>query len=173
MGIVHDTGVFQYSCATPATFRAAAALLETGIDAPALIESTFFEKTYAQNQVLGRALLESVVFMDGKCIASSVSRSEMEFFGVNEKELEGIVSQLRVTKGVEVAVFMYELEQNVYKVSLRSKKYIDVSKVAQYFGGGGHIRAAGFTMPGTTHDIINNLSKQVELQFEQLEEAEK
>ena len=165
MGIVHDTGVFQYSCTSPDTLRAAADLLSRGINAPALIEHTFYEKTYAQNQILGRALLESIVFMDGACIFTSLTKAVMQFYGVTAKELEGIVSQLRVTKGVEVAIFMYELEPNVYKVSLRSKEKVDVSRIARYFGGGGHVRAAGFTMPGTVHDVINNLSKQIELQL--------
>lgn len=171
LGIVHDTGVFQYSCAAPETFRVAAALLEKGVDAPTLIESTFYAKSYAQNQILGRALLESILFMNGRCIASSVTKEEMEFYGVTSKDLEGIVSQLRVTEGVELAVFMYELETGVFKVSLRSKKTIDVSQIAQCFGGGGHVRAAGFTMPGTTHDIINNVTRQVQLQLNSKEEA--
>lgn len=172
MGIVHDTGVFQYSCASPATFRAAAFLLSKGVNASELIDSTYYEKTYAQNQILGRAILESILFMEGKCIASSVTKAEMDFYGVDSKDLDGIVSQLRVTKGVEVAVFMYELEPNILKVSLRSKTNIDVSRIAQYFGGGGHVRAAGFTMTGTVHDVINNLSIQIGLQFEeQMKEA--
>lgn len=170
VGIVHDTGVFQYSCTSPDTLRAAADLLSRGINAPDLIEHTFYEKTYAQNQILGRALLESIVFMDGACIFSSVTKAIMQFYGVTVKELEGIVSQLRVTKGVEVAIFMYELEPNIYKVSLRSKEKVDVSKIAQYFGGGGHVRAAGCTMPGTVHDVINNLSKQIALQLGQKDE---
>ena len=72
LGIVHDTGVFQYSCASPATLRAAADLMERGVDAPALIRKTYVEKSYAQNQVLGRALMESILFMDGRCIASYI-----------------------------------------------------------------------------------------------------
>lgn len=165
VGIVHDTGVFQYSCTSPQTMRIAADLMERGIDGPALIDATYYEKTYAQNQVLGRALLESIVFMEGRCIAASMKKSQMEFYGVTPKDLDGIVSQLRVTKGVEVAIFAYEVEADLYKVSLRSKKSVDVSKVAQYFGGGGHVRAAGCTMPGTIYDVLNNLSGQIALQF--------
>ena len=90
----------------------------------------------------------------------------MKFYGVTPKELEGIVSQLRITKGVEVAIFLYEQEPNVYKVSLRSKEKVDVSRVAVYFGGGGHVKAAGCTMPGTVHDVINNLAGQIALQLE-------
>ena len=90
----------------------------------------------------------------------------MDFYGVGPKDLEGIVSQLRVTEGVEVAVFMYELKQNEFKVSLRSKEKIDVSKIAQYFGGGGHVRAAGCTMSGSIHDVINNLSLHIAKQLD-------
>lgn len=169
LGIVHDTGVFQYSCTSPETMRIAAGLLEKGVDGPKIIQDTFYEKTYAQNQILGRALLESIVFMDGACIASYVKKNVMEFYGVTPKDLEGIVSHLRVTKGVEVAIFMYEQKTNIYKVSLRSKDKIDVSRIAQYFGGGGHRKAAGFTMHGSPHDVLNNLSEQIELQMRKTE----
>ncbi len=165
LGIVHDTGVFQYSCAAPSTFRAAAKLLEKGVDAPKLIQDTYYEKTYAQNQILGRTLLESILFMDKACIASYITKKTMDFYGVDVKDLDGIVSQLRATKGVEVAIFMYELETNVYKVSLRSKERVDVSRIAKYFGGGGHKKAAGLTMRGTYYDVLNNLSEQIELQL--------
>ena len=162
MGIAHDTGVFQYSCAGPSTFRVAAKLLEKGVDAPKLIQNTYYEKSYAQNQILGRALLESIVFMDGKCIASYITKKTMQFYGVKPADLDGIVSQLRVTKGVEVAIFMYETGASVYKVSLRSKERVDVSRIAAYFGGGGHARAAGFSMTGTPQDVLTNLAGQLE-----------
>ena len=64
---------------------------------------------------------------------------------------------------------MYETGNLEYKVSLRSRKSVDVSKVAAFFGGGGHVRAAGVTMPGTFHDIVNNLSGRI---AEQLREKE-
>ena len=64
-----------------------------------------------------------------------------------------------------MAIFMYELEQNLYKVSLRSGDRVDVNKVAQYFGGGGHKKAAGVTMNGTSYDVINNLASRIELQL--------
>lgn len=167
LGIVHDTGVFQYSCTKPSTMEAAARLLEKGINGQEIIEKTFYEKTYAQNQILGKALLESIRILDGQVIFSYITESSMEFFGVGPKDLEGIVSQLRVTQGVEVAIFLYELKQGEFKVSLRSKERVDVSKVAQYFGGGGHIRAAGLTMQGTPHDVINNLTGQIAIQLEE------
>lgn len=165
IGIVHDTGVFQYSNTAPATLKAAAKLIEYGFDFPGIIESTFYEKTFVQNQILGRALLESIVFMDGKCIVAALSREIMDFYGVTGKDLDGIINQMRNTKGVDCAIFLYELDVLTYKVSLRSGGLVDVSKVAQFFGGGGHVRAAGCTMNGTVHDVINNLSAQIELQL--------
>ena len=86
----------------------------------------------------------------------------MNFYGVDKKDLDGIIDQLRQTKGVEVAIFLYEIDTQRYKVSLRSKNKVDVSKIASLFGGGGHVRAAGCTMDGTVHDIINNISLHVE-----------
>jgi phosphoesterase RecJ-like protein len=58
------------------------------------------------------------------------------------------------------------LDFRVYKVSMRSSEQVDVAAVASYFGGGGHIRAAGCTMQGTFYDVVNNLSAQIALQLE-------
>ena len=161
IGIIHDTGVFQYSNTAQSTLNVAAELISYGFDFPKLIDETFYEKTYVQNQILGRALLESIVFMDGKCIVSMVDKKTMNFYQVEPHDLEGIVSQLRNTKGVECAIFMYQTDTLTYKVSLRSNGKVDVAKVAAFFGGGGHMRAAGVTMQGTFHDIVNNLSDQI------------
>lgn len=165
IGIIHDTGVFQYSNTSPETLQAAARLISFGFDFSRLIEETFYEKTYLQTQILGRALLESIRFMDGKCVVSVLDKKTMEFYGASSQDLEGIVSQLRSIKGVECAVFMYQTGVLEYKVSMRSGGQINVSRIASYFGGGGHVRAAGCTMNGTSHDVINNLSLHIEKQF--------
>lgn len=167
MGIVHDTGVFQYSNTKPKTLKTAAKLIEYGFDFSRLIDTTFYEKTYIQNQILGRALLESILFLDGKCIVSVVDRKTMDFYGARPSDLDGIVSQLRSIKGVECAVFMYETGLQEYKVSMRSCGGVDVASIASYFGGGGHVRAAGCTMKGTFHDVINNLSLHIEKQLKE------
>lgn len=165
MGIVHDTGVFQYSSTSPETMEIAADLMRKSIRASEIIDKTYYEKTYAQNQILGRALLESTLTLDGKCIVSAISKETMNFHGVIPKDLEGIVSQLRVTQGVEVAIFLYEIGQDEYKISLRASGDVDVSKVAEYFGGGGHKKAAGFTMNGQTKDIVERILGQIEIQL--------
>lgn len=165
MGIAHDTGIFQYSCTSPHTMEVAADLMRKGIDCSYIIDTTYMEKTYVQNQILGRALLESMLVLDGKCIISAVTKKNMKFYGVTPADLDGIVSQMRLTKGVEAAIFLYETKPQEYKVSLRSKSYVDVSRVAQYFGGGGHVRAAGCTMQGSMHDVVNNLTLPIEKQL--------
>ena len=103
--------------------------------------------------------------LDKKCIFSYVSKRDMGFFNAVPSDLEGIVSQLRYTTGIEVAIFMYETGYQEYKVSLRSKDAVDVSKIAKYFGGGGHVKAAGCTMKGTVHDVVNNLMKEIDIQL--------
>ncbi len=165
IGMIHDTGVFQYSNTTPDTMRKAAQLISFGFDFPRLIEETFYQKTYLQSQIMGRALMESIRFMDGRCIVSAIDRKTMDFYEVTPKDLDGIVNQLRNIKGICCAIFMYETDVLEYKVSLRSDEKVDVSKVAAYFGGGGHVRAAGCTMRGTFHDCVNNLSLHIEKQL--------
>ncbi len=169
MGIAHDTGVFQYSCTSPETMEIAAELMRKGIDGSEIIDKTYYEKTYIQNQILGRALLESMLILDKRCIVSVVRQKEMEFFQAVPADLEGIVSQLRLTKGVEVAMFLHETAPQQFKVSLRSKGSVDVSRIARYFGGGGHVRAAGVTMKGSSHDVINNITGQILLQLDRAE----
>ena len=172
MGIVHDTGVFQYSCTSPETMEIAADLMRKGINGSEIIDKTYFEKTYIQNQILGRALLESMLIMDKKCIVSVIRQKSMKFFQAKPSDLEGIVSQLRQTKGVEVAIFLHEISPQKFKVSLRSKGKVDVSEIAQYFGGGGHVRAAGVTMEGSSHDVINNITARIVLQLKHEEQDE-
>ena len=165
IGMIHDTGVFQYSNTSPQTLKIASELIAYGFNFTELIDKTFYEKTYIQNQILGRALLESILFMNGRCVVSMIDKKTMAFYNAQPHDLDGIVSQLRKTKGVECAVFMYQTDNMEYKVSLRSGELVDVAQVAAFFGGGGHVRAAGVTMQGTFYDIINNLSEQIEKQL--------
>ena len=89
----------------------------------------------------------------------------MNFYQAQPHYLDGIVSQLRNTKGVECAIFMYETDNHMFKVSMRSNHVVNVSQIASYFGGGGHVRAAGCTMSGSFHDVVNNLSGHIEKQM--------
>lgn len=165
LGLMHDTGVFKYSNTSPKTLRIVADLIGYGFDFSKLIDETFYEKSYEQNLAMGRALLDSKRLLDNRCIVSVMSRQTMEEYGVMPKDLDGIINQLRITKGVECAIFLYQTEEDKYKVSMRSNRIVNVAEVASCFGGGGHIRAAGCTLSGASEEIIRVLSAQIELQL--------
>lgn len=171
-GIVHDTGVFKHSNTSQRTMEVAGKMISRGIDFSSIIDDSFYRKNYHQTQILGRALLESVTFCDGQCIFTVVRKKDMEFYGVDKSDLDGIVDQLRVIEGVEVAIFLYEVGIHMFKVSMRSNKKVDVSRIAAYFGGGGHVKAAGCTMSGSVHDVVNNLSEHIEKQLDEIRQLE-
>ncbi len=164
-GIVHDTGVFQYSSTSARTMNIAGKLMEKGIDFTRIIDETFYTKTYNQNRILGKALMDSKLYLDGACIASYVTMEDMERFDVLPKHLDGIVSQLRVTKDVELALFLYELEPGRFKLSMRSNGKVNVADIAVTFGGGGHVRAAGADMEGTAENIIGKICAEAKKQL--------
>ncbi len=168
LGIIHDTGVFKHSNTSEKTMNIAGKLISQGVPFSKMIDETFYLKNYKQNQILGRCLLESILILHGKCIVSSVSKKTLEFYDATSADLDGIVDQLRVTEGVEVAIFLYETDLHEFKVSMRANGGVDVSKIAAYFGGGGHIKAAGCTMHGTIHDVVNNLTGHIEHQLSNL-----
>lgn len=165
VGIVHDTGVFQYSCTSAKTMEIAGVLMETGIDYSRIVDETFYKKTFEQNQILGKALVKSKRYLEDKVIASVITAEDMKQYHVLPKHLDGIVNQLRVTKGVEIAVFLYETEDGVYKVSTRSNGLVDAAGIAMGFGGGGHARAAGFSMEGTSEEILERILAEIKKQL--------
>lgn len=165
VGMVHDTGVFQYSSTSAKTMNAAGVLMEKGIDFSKIVDETFYTKTFAQNQILGQALLNSRLYQEGAVIAAAISQEEMKRYQVLPKHLDGIVSQLRVTKGVEAAIFLYENDDGTWKVSMRSNGKVNVAEIAMKYKGGGHVRAAGATMEGTPEDIFDRLCKEIERQI--------
>lgn len=168
LGIVHDTGVFKHTNTSEHTMCVAGRLLSMGVNSSQIIDGTFYEKSYIENQILGRCLMESMMVLDGRVILSCLSRRIMELYGVAPANLNGIIDQLRVTRGVEVAVFIYESAPQEYKVSMRANKDVDVSKTASFFGGGGHRKAAGYEARGLLHDIINNLLAGLEYQLKEV-----
>ena len=110
---------------------------------------------------MGRVLAESILLLNGKCIVGYMKKKDMDFYGVDGADLDGIVSQLRLTEGVEVAIFIYEKSTQEFKVSLRSNGDVDVSKIAVFFGGGGHVKAAGCEMAGSMYDVVNNITAEL------------
>lgn len=166
IGIIMDTGVFRYSNISKKTMEIAGSLMEKGVPFWKYIDECFYQRTYTQTQLLGRTLLTSMRLMEGRVIVATVTRRMLEFYGAQTEDIEGIIDQLRVTKGVEVALLLQEIDDQQYKVSMRSNTFVDVSKIAVYFGGGGHVKAAGCTMRGSLHDVVNNITEHIEFQME-------
>ena len=169
LGIIHDTGVFQYSCTTEATMAAAGFLMSKGIDYPKICTDTYYAKTMIQNKMLGTALLNCKTYDDGKIIAAVITAEDMAQYGAQSKHLEGIVQQLRDTTGVEVAVFLYELEDGDFKGSTRATGDVDLTAITGVYGGGGHKKAAGFSVnTKEPWSIIAEIVDMIEEQFKQL-----
>lgn len=165
LGMVHDTGVFKYSATSRHTMELAGLMLEKGVDGNYIIDETFYKKSYKQNLLMAKTVLESVLYEDGKVIYGYVSRDTFKEFKANTMDTEGIVEQLRLTDGVEVAVFVYQLTKKTFKVSMRAKNYVDVSVIASAFGGGGHVRAAGFDGTGTIEKTLPMLLEEIKKQL--------
>ena len=166
IGIIMDTGVFRYSNTSKKTMEIAGSLMEKGVPFWKYIDECFYQRTYTQTQLLGRTLLTSMRLMEGRVIVATVTRRMLEFYGAQTEDIEGIIDQLRVTKGVEVALLLQEIDDQQYKVSMRSNTFVDVSKIAVFFGGGGHVKAAGCTMRGSLHDVVNNIKENIEFNIE-------
>ena len=165
IGMIHDTGVFQYSNTTPETLEKAGKLISFGFDFTRLIEETFYQKTYKQTRIMGQAVLDSISLLGGRCIVGFVDTELMAQYDVVPADLDGIVNQLRNVKGADCAIFMYELEPMVCKVSMRSNEKINVSRIAAEFGGGGHVRAAGCTMEGSFLECLEKLVYHIKQQL--------
>ena len=164
-GIVYDTGVFKYPATTPKTMRVAADLMEFGIPTNFIVDESFYAKTYAENRIFGYAVMKSALECGGRLIYSYITRKELKEFGVSGRELEGIVSQLRLTKGAWVSVFFNEISENKWKISFRSGDEADVNAIASAFGGGGHIRASGANMEGPLEECLEKIMKEASKQL--------
>ncbi len=165
IGIIHDTGVFQFSNTRPSTLQAAARLIQYNIDFANLIQESFYEKSYKQTKIMAEAVLRSQMYLDGKCLLSYMTSEDMEYFQAGSNDFTGIINRLKTVRGVECAVFMYEIEPGCYKVSLRTSERVDATKVTTVFGGGGHVRAAGCNikdkLEAVIEKLITEISKQV------------
>lgn len=165
MGIIHDTGVLKYSATSEETMYIVGKLIAKGIDTQFIIDETFYKVRYNQNRLTGMALINAKLYLEGKVIASCISQKDFDEFEATKDDTDGIIDKLRVTEGVEVAILGYQNEDNVFKFSLRSISQVDVSTIAVHFGGGGHVRAAGFSLEGSYEDslvqILDMINKQL------------
>lgn len=166
IGMVTDTGLFHFSNTSRHSMEIAGRLIDFGFDFPKIVQEVWFQNNYVQQQILGRALLESVLMLQGKLIFSVVTLKELQFYKASSKDCEGIVSELADTEGVEAALFLLEMRPGTWKVSLRSNGKVNVASIAESFGGGGHVRASGCTTDGRYRDIVSRIAGLVEEQLE-------
>lgn len=163
-GIVHDTGVFQYDCCHKSTMIVAGNLMEKGIDTNYIIDETYYRKTFVQTRIMGRALAKAKLHEKGEFISTVITLKEMHEENASSKHMDGIVNQLRITKGTRIAIFLYETAPGEYKCSLRNNDDTDLNKVANAFGGGGHKKAAGFQSDLSSEEIIKRVIEEVRKQ---------
>ncbi|MEK4510355.1 bifunctional oligoribonuclease/PAP phosphatase NrnA [Paenibacillus anaericanus] len=164
-GLLTDTGGFRYASTTPKVMEIASKLLEYGVDGPGLSELLLEQMTLPQLRLLTRALNQLVISEDGKISWVTIDDEDMRLTGAIHEDLEGIVNYPRNIQGVEVGLLFKVIHENAVKVSLRSNGKVDVAEIAQNFGGGGHVRAAGARIEGTLEDIISRVVEQVNLQL--------
>ena len=146
-GLVHDTGVFRFTCTSPHTMDIAGKCMGYGIDFGSVIDDSFFGMTFAQKKLQGEILSRMESEFDGKLILSYADRPLMEQYGLKAKDMDGMIDQLRNIRGVMMAAFLYQMKDRKFKMSLRSNTdAIDVSRIALKMNGGGHKLAAGGTM---------------------------
>ena len=144
--VLTDTGAFSYAGTNARTFGLAQELVELGADPVHIAQSVYFSSPTSKMRLLGAAL--SNLQREGSLAWMHVTRAQMEQTEAVDEDAEGIVNYALGIVGVEVAVFFRELEDGRYRVSLRSKGAIDVSQLAERFGGGGHHCASGFSIAG-------------------------
>lgn len=161
VGIIHDTGVFQYSCCTSNTMKAAGFLMDIGIDYPRICTDTYFQKSNKQHKMMGQALTDSKMYLNNQIIASVTRQSDLAKYDALPRQLEGIVQEMRNTTGVEVAIYLYETAPGEYKGSTRATGDVDLTILCGMYGGGGHKKAAGFSVQ--TNDPWGEIDKIVNI----------
>ena len=143
-GMLTDTGGFRYNVQSE-TFEFAGMLLETGVDIAKIYRRLFDETTEARTRLLARALDRLEILENGKIAYTYITDKDFEELHNENGDQENIVNYGRNIAGVEVSIFIREKDGR-YKVSLRSNDYVDVSRIAAKYAGGGHIKAAGFEL---------------------------
>lgn len=158
-GLVTDTGRFLYSNISELTFYTAADLYKIGADFEMIYKNLYQNKEISKLQFENH-LLNKVEFKKPYALVG-VSQKTCKDFGVQMGDSESVVNMLRDLKGIEVACLVKEYGENEFKISLRSKDYLDVSKIARDNGGGGHIRASGFTINTDSMDKAINIMRKI------------
>lgn len=160
-GIVTDTGCFKYSSVTAKTHLIAAQLYEYNIGAPE-INRVMFDTKSRKLLELERMVLDASEFcFDGKCIILPVTAEMQEKTGCSGTDLEGIAVISRSIEGVIAGITLKQIDNNEFKVSLRTYPPLDASEICKKLGGGGHKAAAGASVTGTLEEVKQKVIRAV------------
>jgi len=161
-GLVNDTGNFAHSNVTPKTFAMAGDLMEKGVDNSKIIREFFQNKNLPSLKLMGMALQEMVFNPEKKFTYFYLSSEALENIEGLKEDAEGIVNLINSYNESEVSLFLRGEPDGSIKGSMRSKHNRDVNEIAGMFGGGGHIKAAGFTSRGlTVEEIVEKVSNKL------------
>jgi len=158
LGLLTDSGNFSHDDVTEETFLTAAKLVKAGADIRWLNYNLFKKQSAVRAALFADTMSRIRYFFEGKFAAIVISREAMKKFGADNGMTEGFVDFPLSVDTVEVCASVMEVKKGQYKISLRSKNYADVNKVAGTYGGGGHVRAAGCMLFGEIEDVLDRLS---------------
>jgi len=157
--VLTDTGSFMFEGTNEHTFALAHELVLAGADPARCARNVYFGHSTAKLRLLGAAL--SNLHREGPLAWIWVTREQMEHVGAKEEDCEGLVNYALSIHDVEVAAFFRELPDGRFRVSLRSKGQLNVSTVAQQFGGGGHECASGCALDGPLSVAVARVVEQL------------
>jgi phosphoesterase RecJ-like protein len=158
--ILSDTGSFTYSSTTADTFALAHDLATKGANPSQIARDLYFSNPASKVRLLGTAL--SHLQCDGPIAWAWVTSEDMDRAGADAEDCEGIVNYLISIAGIEAAVFLREVQETgQFRLSIRSKGKLDVSHVAEHFGGGGHRNASGCTLAGPLNVATDRILTQL------------
>ncbi|MGL4628939.1 DHH family phosphoesterase [Cetobacterium sp.] len=157
LGLVNDTGNFAHSNVTNKTFLVASELMRLGVNNNKIVNDFFKTKSLQRMKVLGKALSEMKFIQDKNLMYFNLSYEGLKNLDAIKDDTEGVVEELLNYSDSEVSLFLREDETGKIKGSMRSKHDIDVNKIAGIFGGGGHIKAAGFTTELSPDEILKRV----------------
>lgn len=155
--IMSDTGSFRFSNTTARIFQVAADLVRHGARPDIIAQEIYDTRSWGYVRLLGRALETLERSADGRVAWITLTQEAIRDEGARQDESDGFIQYPRMIDGVEVALFFKELESGSVRVGFRSKGKVDVSQLAQEFGGGGHPRAAGCTLDGPIADATTRV----------------
>jgi bifunctional oligoribonuclease and PAP phosphatase NrnA len=153
VAILTDTGAFRFSNTRPAVLRAAAALLETGLDPEQIYLDVYANAPEGRARLLAETLRTLVVEPEHGLAWVTVPPGSLERLGATADDLDGIVEVPRSIAGVRMALLFREIAAGRVKVSLRSVGNVDVAEFSRPFGGGGHTKASGLSMEGSLAEV--------------------